>query len=202
MIHVISSSNFHCHCVSTGTHWHKWLRAWILESDCPDFISSVQLLSCVWLFATPWTAACQASLSITNSWSLLKLMSIELVMASNHFILYCPLLLPPLIFPSIRVFSNELALHIRWTKYWSFSCSISPSNEYSELISFRIDWFDLLVWDFVLAKDTQKVTNTDFLPRKHSLGSSWLWDEGLLLTSRGTMDGKQSVNKWDLVSPC
>ena len=92
---------------------------------------------------TPWTAARQASWSINNSWSLLKLMSIELVMPSNHLILCHPLLLPPSIFPSIRVFSNESILCIRWLKYWSFSFSISPSNEYSGLISFRIDCFDL-----------------------------------------------------------
>ena len=92
----------------------------------------------------PWTAACQASLSFTISWSLLKLMSIESVMLSNDLILCHPLLLLPLIFPSMRVFSNELVLHIRWPKYWSLSFSISPSNEYSGLISFRIDWFDLL----------------------------------------------------------
>ena len=92
--------------------------------------------------ATPWTAACQASLSITKCRSLLKLMSIESMMPSNQVILCCPLLLPPSIFPSIRVFSNKSALHIRWPKYWSFS--ISPSNEYSELISFWIDWFGLL----------------------------------------------------------
>ena len=91
---------------------------------------------------TPWTAACQASLSITNSWSLLRLMSIELVMPSNHLILFRPLLLLASIFPSIRVFASESALCIRWPKYWSFS--ISPSNEYSRLIFFRIDWFDLL----------------------------------------------------------
>ena len=90
--------------------------------------------------ATTWTAAHQASLSSTNSQSLLKLMSIESVMPSNHLILYCPLLLPPSIFPSIRVFSNELVLHIRWPEYWSFSYSVSPSNEYSRLIFFRIDW--------------------------------------------------------------
>ena len=94
-------------------------------------------------FATPWTAACQASLSITNSWSLLKLMSIESVMPSNHLILCHPLLLLPSIFPSIRVFSNEPVLCIRWPKDWSFSFSISPSNEYSGLISFRMDWLDL-----------------------------------------------------------
>ena len=93
---------------------------------------------------TPWTAVHQASLSITNSQSLLKLMSFESVMPSNHLILCHPLLLPPSIFPRIRVFSNESALHIRWPKYWSFSFSITPSNEYSELISFRMDWLDLL----------------------------------------------------------
>ena len=105
---------------------------------------SVQTLSHVQLFATPWTAAHQASLSIIMSWSLLKHMSIELVMPSNHLILCCPLLLPPSIFPSIRVFSDESVLCIRWPKYWSFSFSISPSNEYSGLISFRMDWLDLL----------------------------------------------------------
>ena len=93
---------------------------------------------------TPWSAACQASLSITNSQSLLKLMYIESVTPSNHLILCCPLLLPPSIFPSIRVFSNKSALRIRWPKYWSFSYNISPSNEYSGLISFRMDWLDLL----------------------------------------------------------
>ena len=107
-------------------------------------MGSVQSLSHVQLFANPWTAAHQASLSITNSQSLLKLMSIDSVMPSNHLILCCPFLLLPLIFPSIRVFSNELALRIRWLNYWSFSFSISPSNEYSGLISFRVDWFDLL----------------------------------------------------------
>ena len=106
--------------------------------------SSVQSLSCVWLFATPWTAAHQASLSITNYWSLPKLMSTESVMPSNHLILCCPLLLPPSIFPSIRVFSNESALRMRWPKYWSFSFNISPSNEHPGLISFRMDWLDLL----------------------------------------------------------
>ena len=104
----------------------------------------VQLLSHVWLLATPWTAARQASLSFTVSWSLLKLMSIELVMPSHHLVLCFPLLLLSSIFPSIRVFSNESALGIRWPEYWSFSCNIHPSNEYSRLISFRIDWFNLL----------------------------------------------------------
>ena len=115
----------------------------------PSITSSVQfslaqLLSRVRLFVTPWTAARQAFLSITNSQSLLKLMSIESVMPSNHLILCCSLLLLPSIFPSIRVFSNESVLCIRWPKYWNFSFSISLSNEYSGLISFRIDWLDLL----------------------------------------------------------
>ena len=106
-------------------------------------MSPVQLLSCVWLFVTSWTAASQASLSITNSRSLLKLMSIESVMPSSHLILYRPLILLPPIPPSIRVF-YESTLHMRWPKYWSFSFSISPSNEHSGLISFSVDWFDLL----------------------------------------------------------
>ena len=124
---------------------------WFLQTETCMFdrgdwraqFCSVQSLSCVQLFATPWTAAHQATLSITNSWSLLKLMSIESVMPSNHLILCRPLLLPPSIFPSIRVFSNESVL-IRWPKYWSFSFSISPYNEYSGLISFRMDSLDLL----------------------------------------------------------
>ena len=106
------------------------------------FFSSVQSLSHVQLFVTPWTAAHQASLSSTSSRSLLKLMSIESVMPSNHLILCRPLLLLPSIFPSIRVFSSESTLHIMWPKYWSFSFNISPSNEYSGLISFRMDWLD------------------------------------------------------------
>ena len=117
--------------------WH------VLYSN--HLFSSIQSLSHVWLFPTPWTAARQASLSIINSWSLLKLMSIESVMPSNHLIFCHPLLLPPSIFPSIRVFSNELVLCIRWPKYWSFSFSISPSNEHPGLISFRMDWFDFAV---------------------------------------------------------
>ena len=109
-------------------------------------VSSVQSLNCVWLFATSWTAAHQASLSlfITNSWSPPKLISIVSGMPPNHLILCRPLLLLPSIFPSIRVFSNKLALHIRWPTYWSFSLSISPSHEYSGLISYRMDWFDFL----------------------------------------------------------
>ena len=108
------------------------------------FVVVVQSLNCVWLFATPWTAARQASLSITNSQSLLKLLSIESVMPSNHLVLCRPLLLLPSVFPSIRVFSSELTLRIRWPKYWTFNFSISLSNEYSGLIPFRINWFDLL----------------------------------------------------------
>ena len=116
----------------------------VYPSVNPVQFSSVQSLSHVQLFVTPWTAACQASLSITNFPSSLKLMSIELVMPFNHLILCRPLLSSPSIFPSIGVFSNESALHIRWPKYWSFSFSISPSNEHLGLISFKMDWLDLL----------------------------------------------------------
>ena len=123
-----------------GNHIHS-LGTW--KSSVIQF-SSVQSLSHVQLIATPWTAAHQACLSITNSQSLLKLTSIELVMPSNHLILCHPLLLPPSIFPSIQVFSNESILRISWPKYWSFSFSISPSSEYSGLISFRMDWLDIL----------------------------------------------------------
>ena len=122
-----------------------WQGIWEgLDLERIPGISSVQSLRCVWLFATPWTAARQASLSITISWILVKLMSIELVMPSNHLMFCYPLLLPPSIFPSFRVFSNESVLLIRWPKYRSFSFSISPSNQYSGPISFSIDWFDLL----------------------------------------------------------
>ena len=117
---------------------------WYHEDSLEYQFSSVQLLSHVQLFVTLWTAAYQVSLSINKSRSLLKLMSIELVMPSNHLILCCPLLLLLSIFPSIRVFSNESVLQNKWLKYWSFSFSISPSNEYSGLISFRMDWLDVL----------------------------------------------------------
>ena len=118
---------------------------WVVPVHQPQASSTVQfIVSVVSDSATPWTAAHQASLSVTNSCSLLKLMSIELVMPSNHLILCCLLLLLPSIFPSIRVFSDESVLLIRWPKYWSFSFSISPSNEYSGLISFRMDWLDVL----------------------------------------------------------
>ena len=148
---------------SVGSHrvrqdWSEWawtrfiIKYLLLTNLCNCVIlelhfcsfSSDQLLSHIRLFVTPWAAACQASLSITNSWSLLRLMPIESAMPSNHLILCHPLLLLPSVFPSIRVFSNESVLHIRWPKYWSFSFSISPSNKYSGLISFRMDWFDLL----------------------------------------------------------
>ena len=127
--------------------------------------SSVQLLIHVWLFATPWTEALQASLSITNSWSLVKLMSIESVMPSKHLILCCPLLLLPSIFPSIRVSSSESALCIRWPKYWSFSFNISPSNEYSGLMSFRMDWLYILAVQGTLKS----------LLQHHSWKASILW---------------------------
>ena len=123
----------------------KYCELFIPHCINQSSLSPVQSLSHVWLFVTPWTAAHQASLSITNSQSLLKLMSIELVMPSNHLIFCHPLLLLPSVFPSIQVFSNESVLCIRWPKYWSFSFSFSLSNEYSGLISFRIDWFDILV---------------------------------------------------------
>ena len=116
-----------------------WALCWFSEK-----FNSVQSLSHVWLFVTPWTAAHQASLSVTNFQSLLKLMFIESVMPSNHLILYHPLLFPPSVFPSIGVFSNDSVLRMRWPKYWSFSFKISPTNEHPGQISFRMDWFDLL----------------------------------------------------------
>ena len=132
--------------------------------------SSVQWHSHVWLFSTPWTATHQYSLSITNSQSLLKLRSVALMMPSNHLILCCPFLLLLSIFPSIRVLSNELVLHIRWPKYWSFSFSISPSNDYSGLIFFRIDWFDL--------RGTLKS-----LLQHHNLKPSRIWVYEVILSS-------------------
>ena len=133
---------------TTAKIWNKpqcswtdeWIKMWYTHKHMHQFSHSVMSDS----LRPPWTAALQASLSISKSWSLLKLMSIELVMPCNHLILCCPVLLPPSIFPSIRVFSNESVLCIRWPKYWSFSSNISPSNEYSGLISFRIDWLDHL----------------------------------------------------------
>ena len=133
---------------------------------------SVQLLSGVWLFVTPWTAARQASLSITNSQSLFKLMSIASVMPSSHLILCRPLLLLPSIFPSIRVFSDESVLRMRWPKYWSFSFSISPSNEYSGLISFRIDWLDLLAVQGTLVFSNTTVQKHQFFGTQLSQSNS------------------------------
>ena len=131
---------------------------------------SVQSLSRVQLFATPWTAG-QASLSITNSRSLFKFFSIKLVMQSNHLILCCPLLLLPSIFPNIRVYSNESILRIRWPKYWSFSFNISPSDEHSELISFRMDWLDLLAVQGTLKS----------LLQHHTSKASILWPSAFLI---------------------
>ena len=138
--------------------FNQWVSAVSLTLSSVQF-SSVQSFSCVRFFATPWTAECQASQSITNSQSLLKLMSIELVMPSKYLILYCPLLLLPSVFPSIRVFSNEPVLHIRWPKYWSFSFRISPSNEHSGLISFKTAWASLLSKEFsrVLSNTTVQI---------------------------------------------
>ena len=136
--------------------------------------SSVQSLSHVRLFVTLWTAARQASLSITNSWSLLKFMSIESVMPSNHLILFHPLFLLPLIFPSIRVFSKESVLCIRWPKYWSFNFRISPSNEYSGLISFRIDCLDLLA-----VQDSQESSPTPQFKSINSLVLTFLYSPTL-----------------------
>ena len=143
--------------------------------------------------ATPWTAALQASLSITNSWSLLKLMSIELVMPSNHLILCCPLLLLSSIFPSIRVLSSESVLRIRWSKYWSFSFSISPSNEYSGLIFFRMDWLDLLAVQGTLKS----------LIQHHSSEASILWHSAFFIVQLAhpyVTTGKTiALTRWTLV---
>ena len=145
-------------------------------------------------FVTPWTVARQASLSITNSWSLLRLMSIESVMPSNHLILCCPLLLLPSIFPSIRVFSNESFLHIRRTKYWSFSFSIGPSNEYSGLISFKMDWLDLLAVQVTLK----------CLFQHHSSKTSILWCSAFFIVQLShpymTTGKTIALTRWTFVS--
>ena len=165
-----------------------WAQAYL--SKIP---SSVQSLSPVWLFATPWTAARQTSPSITNSRSLLKLMSIELVIPSNHLILCSPLLLPPSNFPSIRVFSNESVLLIRWPKYWSFS--ISPSNEYSGLISFRIDWSDLLAVQGTLKS----------LLQHHNLKTSILQHSAFFILHKGlnlyAAKPNSHIHTWQLEKP-
>ena len=153
---------------------------------------SVQSLSCVQLFATPWTAARQASLSITNSWSSPKPMSIESVMPPNHVIL-CHPLLPPSILPSIRVFSNESALHIRWPKYWSFSFNISPSNEHPGLISFRMDWLDLLEVQGTLKS----------LLQHHSSKASILWYSAFFIVQLShpymTTEKTIALTRWTFV---
>ena len=156
--------------------------------------SSVQLLSHVLLFATPWTAAHQASLSLTNSQSLLKFTSIQSVMTYNHLVLCYPLLFLPSIFPRIRVFSNESILHTRWPKYWSFSFSISPSNEYSGLISFRIDWLDLLVVQGTLKS----------LLQHNSSKASILWCSALFMVQLShpymTTGKTIALTRWTFVS--
>ena len=151
---------------------------------CFLVLSSVQSLSRVRLFATPWTAAHQAFLSFPNSWSLLKLMSIEFVMPSNHLNLCCPLLLLPSIFPNTRVFFNESVPHIRWPKYYSFSLIISPSNEYSGLISFRIDWFDLLAVEGTLKS----------LLQHHSLKAS-------IFSAQPSLWSNSHIHTWLLKKP-
>ena len=155
----------HC-CLECELVQPLWRMVWsFLNKLNISSVQSVQSLSHVWLFATPWTAARQASLSIANSQCLLKLMSIELVVPSNHLILYCSLLLPPSILSGIRAFSNESVLHIRWPKYWSFSFNISPFKEYSGLISFRMDLLDLLAVQGTLKS----------LLQHHSSKTSILW---------------------------
>ena len=157
-------------------------------------ISSVQSFSCVWLFVTPWPAACQASLSNINSQSLLRFMPIDMVMPSNHLILCHPFPLLPSIFPSIRVFSNESVLCIRWPKYWNFSFSITPSNDYSGLISFRVDWLDLLAVQGTLKS----------LLRHHSSKASILWHSALFVVQHShpyiTTGKTIALTRWTFVS--
>ena len=165
----------------------------LLATESSIQFSSVQSLSRVRLFATPWTAACQASLSITSCRSLPKLMSIKSVMPSNHLILCRPLLLLPSIFPSIRVFSNESAFHMRWPKYWSFSFSISPSNEHLGLISFRMDWLDLLAVQGTLKS----------LLQHHSLKASILWHSAFFIVQHShpymTTGKTIALTRWTFV---
>ena len=167
--------------------------------------NSVQSLSHVQLFATPWTAARQASLSITNSCSLLKLMSIALVTPSNHLILCHPFLLPPSIFPSIRVFSNELIICIRWPKYWSFSFSISPSNEYSGLTSFRTDWLDLLAVQATLKSLLQHHSSKASILRCSAffivqLSHPYMTSEETIALMRWTLVGKVMSQLFNMLS--
>ena len=156
----------------------------------PEELRSVSSLSRVWLFATPWTAACQASLSTTNSRSLFKLMSIELVIPSNHVILCRPLLLLPSVFPSIRVFSSESVLLIRWTKYWSCSFSVRPSNEYLGLISSRMDWLDVIEVQGTLKSLLQHHSSKASVLRRSAWGTGLNW-----------MDWKKGSQVWETHSP-
>ena len=151
----------------------------------------IQSLSHVQLFVTQWTEVCQASLSITNSQSLLKLMFIESVMPSNHLILFCPLLLPPSIFPSIRVFSNESLLRIRWPNYWSLGFNISPSNEYSELISFRVVRFDLL-----------EVQGTLKSLQHHTSKASILWHSAFFIVQLSSIYDYWKSHSYDYMDYC
>ena len=175
--------------MSSVVHGHKFIfsiysEAELLSHEAHEGStlvgSSVQSFSRVRLFATSWTAARQASLSITNSSSLLKLLSITLVMPSNHLILCRPLLFPPSIFPGIRVFSNESGFPIRWPKYWSFSLSISPSSEHPELISFRMNWLDLLAVQgtlkSLLQHHSSKASYPKYLPDFVFLPAVWIED--------------------------
>ena len=150
---------------------HNVTLHWTISTFHFSYIVVVQLLHCVWLFATPWTEACQASLYFTISLSLFKLMSIESVMPPNHLIFCCPLLLLSSIFPIIRVFSNESVLHIRYPKYWSFSFSIISSKEHPGLISFKMDWLDLLAVQGTLKS----------LLQHHTLKATILWYSALFL---------------------
>ena len=173
-VYELRGTHTHTHaCVLTHTHT-------VCYDICAEFtlscsVSSVQLLSPVRLLVTPWTTPHQASLSTTNSGSLFKLISIESVMPSNHLILCCPLVLPPLILPSIRVFSNESALHIRWPKYWSFSFNISPSNEHSGWISFRMDWLISLQ-----SKGLSRVFSNTTVQSHQFFGISFLYSPTLI----------------------
>ena len=183
----------------TGSKLRVWTTAFFashpslaLDAWC-CFV--VQLLSFVRLFMTSWTAACQASLSFIISWSLLKLMSIESMMPSNHLTLCHPLLLLPSIFPNIRVFSSEFSLHIRWPKYWSFSFSISPSNEYSGLISFRIDWCDLLAVQGTLKSLLQHHSSKASIPQHSAfftvqLSHPYMTTGKTIVLTRWTLVGK------------
>ena len=164
-----------------------WRPTWWLAGAA--LVVVFQSLSHVWLFATPWTAACQASLSFTISQIWFRFMSIELMMLSNYLILSCSPFLLPSVFPSIRVFSNEFALHIRWPKYWSFSFSVSPSSEYSGLISFKVDWFDLLAVQGTLKS----------LLQPHNSKASILWHSAFFFLPLGYCENGAMTMKMQFV---